>query len=1085
MRYTILFLILFLSQCSLKAPDLGFTLLAFLGLVSTESGATTLQVSSSTPADADTNVSVNSTITVSLNQQLSTTGLTMQNTNGSCSETVRVSSDDFQTCVGGSISYSGGTSFQITPNNTWQDFTTYKLLITTDLMSLSGLNLESEYRMESGFTTGTDTSPTVTNVTTSASDGLYSTGQSIEISIVFSQTVDVTGTPNLTLETGTNNATASYSSGSGSNTLVFSYTVSSTDTSSDLDYVSTASLSLPSGASIQNSSGVDASLTLPVPGASGSLGANHNLAINTDLFHVYVAVSGIASSGLSLQNNSDTLNVSSSGLHSFSEKVKDGNTYSVSITAQPSGQKCSFSGANSGTIATADVYLILSCGYEISVTVTNLSGTGLSLTNNQVTSDTLAISSDGTYTFNDPISSGTDYAVEVYTQPSQVQSCAVVNAGGTVASSAITNITVDCAASYASLIQSTDGIISYWRLNSGSGNDAMGSNHGTFGGAMKQGVSGGISGDSDTSAYFGTNGYLEVPYSSSLTPTTAISVELWLYARANGNCTSDIHLVSKAYSTGGYAVYCDANGLNFGIMSSGSLITTAFDVSTTRVGWHHVVGTYDGQYVRLYIDGTLENTAGGTTANITYAANNSLIIGGQSDSGSTPKPGKFSNLKMDEIAIYKKTMSAGEIKEHYRFGSRQVREYLFIIGGFNTSAYKTTAGPSVSFVSSPTNSGILDPHGTTGGAYLLSGGAYVYTTNNNDFPLGNSARTVCMFFYPESYASGTTSGLFEYGAGSDNGHFSIYLEATSASEAHISIGKGSLNTDLSVNIPLKTWTHVCSSYDGANLKSYINGIQLSNTSDTLNTSTSNMYFGAMIGGGSPFTGRIDDLRVYNTALTQIQIKEVATQVRTLLLLNYDFYDVSSTTVRDISGTGNDGTSSLTTSTEDRFGIANAAYGFSSTENTSTSNIFFLPTGTSSRTVCSWVEFTSSTVTAGAQKHLFSYGSTSTGELYSLYVSNDGTQNTLIANGGGSTLTGNIPNFLNQWNFACVGYDGSTAYLYWNAVELTNAAQTWSTADNPLLIGYRSPDSLNAYMSELRIYQRLLTTNEIKALYGNN
>jgi hypothetical protein len=97
--------------------------------------------------------------------------------------------------------------------------------------------------------------------------------------VAFSETVNVTGTPRLTLETGVNDRTIDYSSGSGTNTLTFSYTVQAGDTSADLDYVATNSLVL-NGGTIRDASGNDATLTLASPGASGSLRANKALVID-------------------------------------------------------------------------------------------------------------------------------------------------------------------------------------------------------------------------------------------------------------------------------------------------------------------------------------------------------------------------------------------------------------------------------------------------------------------------------------------------------------------------------------------------------------------------------------------------------------------------------------------------------------------------------------------------------------------------------------------------------------------------------------------------------------------------------------
>jgi hypothetical protein len=124
------------------------------------------------------------------------------------------------------------------------------------------------------------TEPTIVNVTSNTVDGSYSTGASISIEVTFSESVTVTGTPRLTLETGATDRVINYTSGSGSDTLTFSYTVQAGDTSSDLDYVATTSLAL-NGGTIRDASTNNAILTLPTPGAAGSLAANKALVIDT------------------------------------------------------------------------------------------------------------------------------------------------------------------------------------------------------------------------------------------------------------------------------------------------------------------------------------------------------------------------------------------------------------------------------------------------------------------------------------------------------------------------------------------------------------------------------------------------------------------------------------------------------------------------------------------------------------------------------------------------------------------------------------------------------------------------------------
>lgn len=122
----------------------------------------------------------------------------------------------------------------------------------------------------------------ITSVSSNTSDGTYRTGQSISLKVTFDQIVTVItsgGTPTLTLETGTSDAVVSYSSGSGSTDLIFTYTVASGHTSADLDYTNSSALAL-NGGSIKDGSNNNASLTLPTPGASGSLSANAALVID-------------------------------------------------------------------------------------------------------------------------------------------------------------------------------------------------------------------------------------------------------------------------------------------------------------------------------------------------------------------------------------------------------------------------------------------------------------------------------------------------------------------------------------------------------------------------------------------------------------------------------------------------------------------------------------------------------------------------------------------------------------------------------------------------------------------------------------
>ena len=121
--------------------------------------------------------------------------------------------------------------------------------------------------------------PIIDSVSTYTIDGIYSTGDTMDISVSFSEIVNVTGVPQLRLETGETDVMINYRSGSGSSTLMFKFTVGLGNANNDLDYTDTTALIL-NGGSIRDVSGNNASLNLIPPGSTGSLSANKNLVID-------------------------------------------------------------------------------------------------------------------------------------------------------------------------------------------------------------------------------------------------------------------------------------------------------------------------------------------------------------------------------------------------------------------------------------------------------------------------------------------------------------------------------------------------------------------------------------------------------------------------------------------------------------------------------------------------------------------------------------------------------------------------------------------------------------------------------------
>jgi Concanavalin A-like lectin/glucanases superfamily len=81
--------------------------------------------------------------------------------------------------------------------------------------------------------------------------------------------------------------------------------------------------------------------------------------------------------------------------------------------------------------------------------------------------------------------------------------------------------------------------------------------------------------------------------------------------------------------------------------------------------------------------------------------------------------------------------------------------------------------------------------------------------------------------------------------------------------------------------PVGMWSYVAMTYDGTNLRLFVNGIQVSSraTTGTIETSANPLWLGGNQLYGEYFEGMIDDLRIYNRALGESEIQaDMATPV---------------------------------------------------------------------------------------------------------------------------------------------------------------------------------------------------------------
>ena len=233
--------------------------------------------------------------------------------------------------------------------------------------------------------------PAVTGVAASPSSGVEDPGATITLTLSMSEVVTVTGTPTLSLNDG---GVATYTDGSGSNELIFSYTVSSTD--HDVSGLGITQVNLPNGATIEDANGnaanlsgavstfsalqIDPPATVSSVVASGSRIANgtgdlnmgHVVTLTVNLSEV-VMVNGTPTLTLNDGGTATYTNGSGTNVLTFSYKVASGqNTPDLAVTA-----------VNLGTTTVTDT---LGNAANLSGAVTTFSGLQIDTTSPTVSS---------------------------------------------------------------------------------------------------------------------------------------------------------------------------------------------------------------------------------------------------------------------------------------------------------------------------------------------------------------------------------------------------------------------------------------------------------------------------------------------------------------------------------------------------------------------------------------------------------------------------------------------------------------------------------------------------------------------------
>lgn len=390
------------------------------------------------------------------------------------------------------------------------------------------------------------------------------------------------------------------------------------------------------------------------------------------------------------------------------------------------------------------------------------------------------------------------------------------------------------------------------------------------------------------------------------------SVALWIKS-STIVATKGIVIKSNDLTTGlGWKVFTSSTGkINFTLADG----TTAFTIcGTTDIDdctFHHVVTTFDGTSnrlgMKLYIDGVLEVTGTASAISNTILNAVSVTMGAESDGGS-PFTGQ-----LDDVYIFKnKELNRDQVNALFLRGltnyvcGKQGKAQCFD----GTSSFEIVETEQIC----PCSTNLVGYWKFEGDVKDSKGCNCGTVTGTTTFVTGKVGD--CAFCFNGSTRIETTDSPFDFDR-LDPFSVSIWFKtsivsaqtlvakrsASADDEWHIRLtGCGFLRITLrhlttdriqvqgTTNLADGKWYHAIVTYDGSSNASgvniYVDGVSVSKTinQDTLVSSILNNHpltIGDQAGGGSAFTGQLDDVRIYKKELT-------ATEATQLFTLPFDY-----------------------------------------------------------------------------------------------------------------------------------------------------------------------------------------------------
>ncbi|MFT4867984.1 MAG: hypothetical protein ACI9LV_000597 [Candidatus Nanohaloarchaea archaeon] len=625
------------------------------------------------------------------------------------------------------------------------------------------------------------------------------------------------------------------------------------------------------------------------------------------------------------------------------------------------------------------------------------------------------------------------------------------------------------------------GLIGWWPLheNSGKAYDLSGKeNHGSVNGPV-QGIAakGGLTGYH----FDGTDDYVDLPSIADLDfAIEAYTVSAWI----NPDNSSSQTFASKHPGTHpvGFRLSHSNERINLRTTDSNGNGPSANGGYAPANTWTHVVGIVardSREFIELYVNG--EKVDRKSTASINDDTSNANgLLGDITTTAATPYSGSLADFR-----VYDHVLTPSEIRELYELGGKAAAPEDGV------SRYKLDGDATDSWHS---NDGTVNGTTFTSGYYnqaaRFDGSSNIKTGITDNLQTGNFSVSAWMKI--PSFASNGTRIVADDKNG--NGWALSYGDAGENSIRFFVRGMDSTSLDATNTInSTNIWYHVVGVFDNDNNNRFIfiNGKKegaITSDSGTPTTDSGNIYLGAS-GSGNNLIGEIDDVRIYDRALKDWEVKAIYRGYNDLAtppgkedpdaVSKYKFDDKISSGAVDSWGS-NDGTITAGIYSNDAIRGKSMNFG-GSDEYVDIGNFGF-----DSSTSFTWSLWAKPEDTNNAPVMGRYDGSDDLVQFY--YVTDDRWIFRLGHVGGNDhNVAGGKPN-VGSWDHIVGMYDpaGPTSQIYVNG-ELVDR-QTGTIDDfatsNPIYIGGRggSTSFFNGLIDDVRIYNRTLTPHEVQQLY---